>query len=284
MAPKSKSRPYNDQDFHAVAEPPKPNTTNKPSDRFVATVHSTESAAQDAQNVSQPDVPANHHGMDYPNIIPLKIQREHNKSRCHPTSGILTNPRHDSAAQINDHKRRLNKQNPETMNLRVQNFKYPNLNSTILDIRKIHGRDIGDASHLSSKRPPQRRHAILQLTPTAGRPKPKTSETTKMASRHTYSQLTHSRNNMAKQTRASKSKRALLAGNATGNTVQINIHSLTSKLADKPNANANEVTPSLDAASSHLDVALTFQGNDAGEPAATPRAQLEKMKAKLKLK
>jgi hypothetical protein len=75
---------------------------------------------------------------------------------------------------------------------------------------------------------------------------------------------------MAKQTRASKSKRALLAGNATGNTVQINIHSLTSKLADNPNANANEVTPSLDAASSHSDVALTFQGNDAGEPAVTP--------------
>jgi hypothetical protein len=76
-APKKKSRPYNAQGFHAVAEPPEPNTTNKSSDRFVATVHFTGSAAQDAQNVPQPNVPANHHGMNYPHIISLKIQREH---------------------------------------------------------------------------------------------------------------------------------------------------------------------------------------------------------------
>ena len=74
---------------------------------------------------------------------------------------------------------------------------------------------------------------------------------------------------MTKQTKSSKSKRALLVGNATGNTVQINIYSLTSKLADNPNAN-NAITPSLDAASSQPDVALTFQGNSAGEPAVTP--------------
>ena len=105
-----------------------------------------------------------------------------------------------------------------------------------------HNRGVG---HFLPKRCLQNCHAFFQLRPTAGRFQPNISETASPARRHTVSQRTHNRKNMTKQTRSSKSKRALSTDAGAGNTEHIYDHTLTPKLVVNPNTAINEIIPRL---------------------------------------